>query len=609
LSANPDAWVGFLVPQDRERVQAAFSGLMADEPSLDVSYGIVRPDGEVRSVRARGFQVRDAAGTLVRLIGTVTDITDHTRASDALRESEERFAGAFEHAPIGVALTAPDGRWLKVNRALCELVGYTEAELLTRTFQGMTHPDDLASDLERMRRLMAGDVRAYQMEKRYLHADGHFVTVLLNVSLVRDAVGAPRYFIAQIQDITERKLAEQALRTSTEEFRALTEAMPQIVWFTRADGWTVYINHRWTEYTGLSTAEGLGRGWNKSFHPGDDERGFREWQAAVETGGTFSFECRMRRADGEYRWWLIRGMPMRDSDGVITRWCGTCTDIHDMKLAELEISRTNLALQAEVAERARAEDAADAANRAKSEFLANMSHEIRTPLNGVIGMTELVLDSELTTEQRESLEMVQASGQSLLIVIDDILDFSKIEAGQLSIDIIPFDLNDCVATTLKLLAARAHLKGLELACAIGADVPTGLLGDPSRLRQIITNLVGNAVKFTDHGEVVLTIAVLAHTDRAVLRFSVSDTGIGVPLERQAAIFKPFIQADGSTTRKYGGTGLGLAISTNLVGLLGGRIWRANLAGAAHSISPRRLGSRRQRPALRPARRKCGTSAT
>ena len=178
-------------------------------------------------------------------------------------------------------------------------------------------------------------------------------------------------------------------------------------------------------------------------------------------------------------------------------------------------------------------------------------------------------------EQREYLDMVKASGESLLTLIDDILDFSKIEAGKLAIDIIPFDLSDCVSTTLKLLATRAHLKGLELACDVGADVPTALMGDPSRLRQVITNLVGNAIKFTDRGEVVVTVAAETQTDRnAVLRFSVSDTGIGVPQEQQATIFKPFIQADGSTTRKYGGTGLGLAISTNLVALLG----RTHLAG-------------------------------
>ena len=572
LRANPHQWADFTVPEDRERVVGAFAALTGDAPSLDIEYRIVRPGGDIRWVRARGFQVRDAAGQLTRLTGIVTDITERKHVDDTLRESEERFSGAFEHAPIGVALVAPGGRWLKVNRALCDLVGYSELELLSRTFQDITHPEDLELDLENVRRMIVGDIRSYQMEKRYVHARGHLVTVLLSVSLVRDPQDQPRYFISQILDITERKLAEHALRTSTEEFRTLAEAMPQIVWITRSDGWNIYFNQRWMDYTGLTLEESLGTGWGKPFHPDDQQRARDAWQHATATIGAYSLECRLRRADGVYRWWLIRGVPQRGAAGDVSNWFGTCTDIHDLKQAELEISLTNRTLHAEIVERQRAEKAADTANRSKSEFLANMSHEIRTPLHGVIGMTELALDTDLTSEQREYLDMVKSSGESLLTVINDILDFSKIEAGRLAVDIVPFDLNDCLATPLKQLATRAHVKGLELAYDIRPDVPTALVGDTGRLRQIVTNLVGNAIKFTEHGEVVLTVEAETQSDRGViLRFTVSDTGIGVPQDQHEAIFKPFIQADGSTTRKYGGSGLGLAISTNLVALLGGRM--------------------------------------
>ena len=241
---------------------------------------------------------------------------------NTLRESEERFSGAFEHAPIGVALVSPDGRWLKVNRALCELVGYSELELLARTFQDITHPEDLEIDLENVRRMIAGEIRSYQMEKRYVHAHGHLVTVLLSVSLVRDGQDQPRYFIAQIQDITERKLAEQALRTSTEEFRTLAEAMPQIVWITRPDGGNVYFNQHWMDYTGLTLEESLGGGWSKPFHPEDQQRAQHAWEHATATIGAYSLECRLRRADGVYRWWLIRGVPQRGADrrGVQLVW-------------------------------------------------------------------------------------------------------------------------------------------------------------------------------------------------------------------------------------------------------------------------------------------------
>lgn len=385
-----------------------------------------------------------------------------TDSSAAALDNEDRFAGAFEHAPIGMALLAPDGRWLRVNRAFCEMVGYTEAELLTRTFQDITHPDDLGPDLDNLRRMIAGEIRACQLEKRYLHAQGQLISVMLNLSLVRDRQGQPGYFISHVQDISERKRAEaallereaqlretqrlsglgswhldlrtgatvwseqtfrifgldpaggapsygalakmldaasfatldaalraarepgtpfqieghalrpdqsrrwlvvrgepvrdaagsivavrgtafdatarkqaeEALRASDAEFRTLAEAMPQIVWITRADGSVVYFNQMWMDYTGLTLEQSLGDGWTEPFHPDDRQRSWDAWQHATRTLGTYALECRLRRADGVYRWWLTRGVPQRDAGGQVLKWFGTCTDIHDMKLAE-----------------------------------------------------------------------------------------------------------------------------------------------------------------------------------------------------------------------------------------------------------------------------------
>jgi PAS domain S-box-containing protein len=373
----------------------------------------------------------------------------------------------------------------------------------------------------------------------------------------------------------ERTRAVEALRQSEQRWRSLTEALPQLVWTSTPDGSCEYFSTQWTQYTGIRQNELLGWGWLRTLHPDDQEPTRGAWTAAVQGPGVYDVEYRVRRFDGEYRWFKTRGVPIRDSEGAIFKWFGTCTDITDGIVAAEELRL--------------AKEAAESANRAKDEFLANVSHEIRTPMNAILGMTDLVLDTPLSDDQRQSLRTVKSAADNLLGIINDLLDFSKIEAGKLELNPGDFSLRAAMSDTLRALAVRAHRKGLELVCNVQTDVPDALVGDAGRLRQVLLNLVGNAIKFTENGEVVVQVDAATGTESAPggevdVHFRVCDTGIGIPREKQSTIFRAFEQEDTSTTRKYGGTGLGLTISAQLVALMGGTIEVQSAPGRGSTFS-------------------------
>jgi PAS domain S-box-containing protein len=331
----------------------------------------------------------------------------------------------------------------------------------------------------------------------------------------------------------------------------LVEAAQVVLWRSNLDGTHCnFVNREAQVRLGYPVERWVNEPtfWIDRLHPEDRQPFHAACAAALASGEPKHFEHRMQTADGRELWF------------------GTSLRVVESSLGSTEL----VGVMTDITERKRARDATEQANRAKSEFLASMSHEIRTPMNGVIGMTELLLETNLDPEQREYVNTVKVSGESLLTVINDILDFSKIEAGKFDLDPIPFNLPETVEETLRTLAYRAHEKGLELACDIANDVPVFVVGDPVRIRQILLNLVNNAVKFTASGEVELRLEREPVPNG--LHFTVRDTGIGIPVDKQAAIFEAFSQADGSTTRRYGGTGLGLTISQRLAQAMKGRIW-------------------------------------
>jgi PAS domain S-box-containing protein len=362
-------------------------------------------------------------------------------------------------------------------------------------------------------------------------------------------------------EVNERMRAEETLSEERKVLRALIDNVPDFMYVKDAECRFLVANLSVARQMGAKTTEELLGKDDFDFYPREVATTFYEDEQRVIRSGQAEVNREETGLDshGNVSQILTTQVPLKDKNGRVTGLVGIGHDITHLKKAEEEMRR--------------ARDVAEKASKAKSEFLANMSHEIRTPLNGVMGMTELALETQLTAEQREYLETVKMSGDSLLTVINDILDFSKIEAGKIDLEAIDFNLRDSLETTLKTLAVRADEKGLELLCEVAPEVPEVVRGDSSRLRQIVVNLVGNSIKFTEKGEIAVKVQVERKEGADFLcRFTVADTGIGIPEDKRELIFKPFSQADTSTTRKYGGTGLGLTISTRLVQMMGGKIW-------------------------------------
>jgi two-component system sensor histidine kinase/response regulator len=796
------------------------------QPSLQINEQLLKnPDGcleaEKRYIHSSGAVVWTRINvSLVRDGGCpryfvihAEDITERKRTQEALRKSEERFREVFEEAPFGMSVTSLDGHFIQVNAALCRMLGYSELELADITWADLTHPDDVEASRRREEQLRTEPSGCLEAEKRYLHRNGTVVWGRMRIALVRDDGANPMYFVIHVEDITERKQAEEALRESEERFRVMADGCPAPMWVTSAEGGIQFINRAFREFTGTTYEQMQGHNWPLALHPEDAQEYVAVFQRAVREHAPFRAETRSRRADGDWRWFDSAAEPRFSADGEYLGHVGLSVDITERKQAEealraveertrmlaqalesagecisiadtedrilyanaaflrtygygefeligrhigmLRSSRTpqetereilpatlaghwagelwnrakdgreflislatsvvydeggrkvalvgiarditerkqaEQALQAseekfrqlaenirevffvlatadqtlyvspgferiwgrscdsvyrnplawqeaihpddleharllaarrwlgdpvefeyriqtpdglekwiqsrsfpvrdhagqlirivglaeEITERKRheaeliqAREGADTANRAKSCFLANMSHEIRTPMNGVIGMLQLLGETDLTPEQQRYADVAQSSGRTLLALIDNILDLSKIEARKIALEKLSFNLRDTLEDVVQLMRVQANAKGLPIHSRVSPEIPLLLGGDPHRLRQVLTNLCANAIKFTERGAITMDAALAGEGNgTATVRFRVTDTGIGIRRDQAPTLFAPFTQADVSTTRRYGGSGLGLAISKQLAEMMGGAI--------------------------------------
>ncbi len=539
----------------------AFVKVSLDEGSELREWTYVRKDGAHVPVALVVTPMRGPVGELTGFLGIARDLSAQKKAENELRESEMRFRRSFEHSGIGMAIVSLEGRWIQVNQSLLDMLGYEREQLLGMTFQDITHPEDLEADLGLLKDTLAGKRQSYTMEKRYFNVSGETIWVKLNVSLVRDYKGEAVHFVSQMENISESKKLTREMKEVSDRLELAVQAAGVGIWdLDIVSGKLIWDEQMFSLY-GLNREEFLGSlsSWQKCLHPDDLQSTLRAIEQAIECSQEINTNFRVVWPDGTVKHLRALAHVERDSEGNAVRMIGTNWD-------ESEFVAQRQAVE-EMAERA------EEANRAKSQFLANMSHEIRTPINGVIGMTALLLDSPgLSFEQVKQAQVIQSSGEALLALINDILDFSKIEAGKLDLEILDFDLRDMLDDLNGLLSFRANEKNLVFICGAENHVPDRLTGDPSRLRQILLNLVGNAIKFTAKGKVEVTVSMLHHDEKeAELRFSVRDSGIGISEAKKETLFKEFTQADTSTTRLYGGTGLGLAICKQLVDLMGGDI--------------------------------------
>jgi len=520
---------------------------------------IFRKDGSRIWISETAREVYDADGESLFYEGTIQEITEQKRAELELRRSEILFHSLVENLPQKIFRKDAAGKFLFANNGFCDELGKTRREIIGKTDFDF-FPADLASKYREDDLGIIESGESLDTVEEHVAAGGEKAWVHVVKTPIHDEAGRCSGVQGIFWDVTQQKRTEMALAHERDLLRTLLDSIPDRIYFKDSDSRFLMISRALAKDFGLGSPEDAAGKTDADFFSVEHAKlALEDEQQILKTGRAIIGKTEKETwNDGRVGWVLTTKMPMKTPEGKIVGTVGISKDITLLKEAQEQL--------------AHARDAALESAKVKAEFLANTSHEFRTPMNAIIGMTGLLLDTSLNDQQRDFLTTIRDSADALLEIINDILDFSKIEAKKLEIEKVPFDLRETVESTIDLLAERAQSKGLSLVCLVYQDVWTRVVGDPGRLRQILTNLVGNAIKFTEQGEVIVKVhSIRESVTRVELLIEIEDTGIGIPEETQARLFQPFTQADGSLTRRYGGTGLGLTISKQLSEMMGGEI--------------------------------------
>ena len=521
----------------------------------------IRKDGTIFPVELRVFLLRDDTGNPVGMSAIVRDITDRKHLQKLLIQERDRAKQLLDIAGVIILALDTKGMITLINEKGCQILGCGKEEIVGKDWIQTFLPERIRDKMTAaFKKLVAGELESVgHFENPILTLQGDERDIAWQNSVIRDENGSIVGTLSSGEDVTERMKAENSLRESEERYRTLSDAAPDLVFIINREDKVEYINNVAAKYLNMQPQEVIGRARSELFPPEVCDAQKIGLQKVFDDGEAVRNSVIKATFCDRDVWIDTQIVPLRRNSGLVTAVLGVSRDITELKRSE-EVHR-------------KAKEVAEAATRAKSEFLANMSHEIRTPMNAVIGMTGLLLDEDLTTNQKECLETIRRSGDALLSIINNILDLSKIEAGVTDLEYQPLDLHRCVEASLDLVSADASKKGLCTKCEFEDSAPAVILGDPTRLSQILVNLLGNSVKFTENGQISLSVSgKRLEGENYEIHFAVKDTGIGIPQDKMGRLFQSFSQIDSSTTRKYGGTGLGLVISKKLVEMMNGTIW-------------------------------------
>ncbi|HEY9801304.1 MAG TPA: PAS domain S-box protein [Leptolyngbyaceae cyanobacterium] len=534
-------------------------------------------DGERKTILNSAIPIKDETGAIINAIAVNVDISHRKQVEAALRQSEalakaraEELETIMETVPAAVWIAQdPQCHFMSVNRAAYEMMRMPPGSIMTATPASGEYPflfkiqkngqDIPLNELAMQQAGITG--KEVEAEFEFVFSADDIRHIYGKAAPLRDTDGNVRGVIGAFLDVTERQQLMSQLQQSELMFRTLANTMPQMFWITQPDGYHEYFNQRWYDYTGKTPQQAQGEGWLNILHPDDVQSTMTRWQDSLETGKDYETEFRLRRADGEYRWHLGLAMPLINQDGEIIKWFGSCTDIHDQKLAVEERAQ---AWERERAARIELEQA----NRMKDDFLAIVSHELRSPLNPILGWAKLLKNRKLDAiKTNQALEVIERNAKLQARLIDDLLDVSRILRGKLSLNVCKVDLVATIEAALETVRLPAEGKSIQIVTKL-TDLTCKVEGDPNRLQQIVWNLLTNAVKFTPEGG---RVEISLKTVNSFAQIEVTDTGKGVSSDFLPYVFERFRQADEVTTRKFGGLGLGLAIVRHLVELHGGAV--------------------------------------